>query len=69
MLKMKLFACLCLISTVGHAADQEQVPVGSIENPTELAQSIPVLAKRVVAVYQESDRRQYLDNQIGRAHV
>jgi uncharacterized protein len=62
MLKMTLLACLCLASTVGYTAEQEQVPVGPIDNPTVLAQSIPALARNVVAVYRESDRRLYLDN-------
>jgi hypothetical protein len=38
------------------------VPIGSIENPTVLAESMPALAKKVIAVYREPDRRLYLDN-------
>lgn len=57
MLKIMLLACLCLASTVGYTADQEQVPIGSIENPTVLAESMPALAKKVIAVYREPDRR------------
>jgi putative CocE/NonD family hydrolase len=59
--KMKLVACLWLAATVANAADQE-LPVGSIENPAALEKSIPVLAKQGIAVYRESDRRLYLDN-------
>lgn len=57
-----LLACLCLASTIGYAAEPAQVPVGSIENPTALAQTIPALAKNVIAVYREPDRRLFLDN-------
>lgn len=60
--KMKKVACFCLASIVANAAGQEQLPVGSIESPVELAESILALARQVVTVYQESDRRLYLDN-------
>lgn len=62
MLKMTLLACLCLASTVGYTADQEQVPIGPIENPAVLAESIPTLARNVIAAYREPDRRLDLDN-------
>jgi putative CocE/NonD family hydrolase len=60
--KTTLVACLCTAWAVGYAADQEQVPVGPIDSPTALAQSVPALAGKVIAVYREPDRRLYLDN-------
>lgn len=61
MLKMKFFACLCLAATLGCAADREQVPLGPIDSPSAVAKSIPALARDVMAVYREADRRLFLD--------
>jgi predicted acyl esterase len=47
-----ILACLCLVWTVGCAADPQQVPAGPVDK----------MAKDVIAVYREPDRRAYLEN-------
>jgi predicted acyl esterase len=51
-IKMAFVAGLCMACTLGYAAEQQQVQVG----PTER------MAKDVIAVYREPDRRAYYDN-------
>jgi uncharacterized protein len=51
-LEVALLALLCLASTQGYAAEPQQVPVAPIEQ----------MAKDVIAVYREPDRRVYVDN-------
>lgn len=60
--KVTFVACLCVAWTIGHAADPQQLPVGPIDSPDALAESIPTLARSVIADYRETDRRVYLDN-------
>jgi hypothetical protein len=62
MLKIKFLACLCLAATLGRAADREQVPLGPIDDPSAVTRSIPALARDVMAVYRETDRRLFLEN-------
>jgi uncharacterized protein len=47
-----ILVCLCLAWTSGYAAEPQQVQVGPIDK----------MAKDVIAVYREPDRRVYLDN-------
>ena len=49
--KVTLLAWLCVAWTIGYAAEPQQVSVGSIEK----------MAKDVIAVYREADRRVYLN--------
>ncbi|MGQ0834888.1 MAG: hypothetical protein ACT4O5_08215 [Gammaproteobacteria bacterium] len=38
------------------------MPLGPIDDPSAVAKSIPALAKDIMAVYRETDRRLFLDN-------
>jgi len=51
-IRLTLWVCLCVAWTIGDAAEPEQVPVGPIDK----------MAKDVIAVYREPDRRVSLDN-------
>ena len=62
MLKMRILVGLCLAPLVCYAADPQQLPVGSLASPDALAKTVPALAKSVIEVYREADRRVYLDN-------
>src|SRR5215218_6160227 len=53
--------CLCLMA-VPCAAQSFNLPGAAAEDPAALARSMPELARRVIAVYWEDDRRRYLDN-------
>lgn len=55
------FVCLCLIAVPG-AAQSFNLPGATAEDPAALARSMPELARKVMAVYWEDDRRRYLDN-------
>ena len=61
MLKWIGFACLCLIA-VPCAAQSFNLSGAAAEDPAALALSMPELARKVIAVYWEDDRRRYLDN-------
>ena len=55
------FVCLCLMA-VPCAAQSFDFPGAVAEDPAALARSMPELARKVIAVYWEDDRRRYLDN-------
>lgn len=55
------FACLCLMA-VPCTAQSFDFPGAAAEDPAALARSMPELARKVIAVYWEDDRRRYLDN-------
>lgn len=55
------FACLCLVA-VPCVAQSFNLPATAVETPAALAQSMPELAGKVIAVYWEDDRLRYLDN-------
>ncbi len=50
---------LALPPAVGQAFD---FPGAAVEDPAALAKAMPELARKVIAVYQEADHRQFLDN-------
>lgn len=51
-----------LLATPCLAAPPFEFPAAAAEDPTVLAQALPGLAREVLAVYREDDRRTYLDN-------
>jgi len=55
------FACLCLMA-VPCAAQSFNFPGAAAEDPAALARFMPGLAREVIGVYWEDDRRRYLDN-------
>jgi putative CocE/NonD family hydrolase len=61
MLKWIGFACLCLMA-VPCMAQSFNFPGAAAQDPAALARSMPGLAREVIAVYWEDDRRRYLDN-------
>ena len=61
MFKSLCFLSLCLVA-LPCAAQQFDFPSGATEDPAALSKSMPGLAREVIAVYREDDRRQYLDN-------
>src|SRR6476661_3624819 len=61
MLKWIGIACLCL-TAVPCAAQSFNLSGATADDPAALARSMPELARKVIAVYWEDDRRRYLDN-------
>lgn len=55
------FLGLCLVA-LPCAAQPFDFPGGAVEDPVALFRAMPGLAREVIAVYREDDRRTYLDN-------
>lgn len=53
----------CLVAAPERAfAQQFDFPSAAVEDPAALSKAMPELAREVIAVYREDDRRKYLDN-------
>jgi len=61
MLKWIVFACLCLMAVPGMA-QSFNFPGGAVEDPAALARFMPGLAREVIGIYWEDDRRRFFDN-------
>jgi putative CocE/NonD family hydrolase len=61
MIKGIAFVCLCLVA-MPCAAQSFNFPGAAVEDPAALSQVMPGLAREVIAVYRDDDRRKYLDN-------
>src|SRR4051812_25327329 len=55
------FVCLSLVA-MPCTAQSFGFPSAAVENPAALARSMPELARKVIPVYWEDDRRRFLDN-------
>ncbi|PTL81582.1 CocE/NonD family hydrolase [Vitiosangium sp. GDMCC 1.1324] len=62
MLKWLCLASLWLVAVPVASAQQFDLPAAAVDNEAALAKAMPELAKEVIAVYREGDRRTYLDN-------
>jgi putative CocE/NonD family hydrolase len=55
--------CLCLVTTpCAMAAQSFDFPAAAVDDPAALAAAMPALAREMIAVYRDDDRRVYLDN-------
>jgi putative CocE/NonD family hydrolase len=52
----------CLVVVPCAAAQELNFPGAAVKDSATLSKAMPVLAKDVIAVYREEDRRKYLDN-------
>jgi hypothetical protein len=61
MLKILCAVLLCAVVGAGVSAQQLELPDGALKDEASLAHTLPDLAKRAMAVYQEPDRARYLN--------
>lgn len=57
-----LLCCLLVAVTLGAVAQSFDWSDAAAGDPAALSKSMPELARKVIAAYQEEDRRKYLDN-------
>ncbi len=62
MFKSLCLVCFCLLVLPSAEAQTFAFPQATVEDPAALSQSMPGLAREVIASYREEDRRKYLDN-------
>src|SRR6266571_5269068 len=62
MIKWIVIVLSCLAALPSAEAQPFDFPGTAVEDPAALAKVTPGLAREVMAVYQEADRRQFLDN-------
>jgi len=63
MLKLFRWICLCLVvGPLSAAAQTFDFPGAAVEAPAALSSRMPGLAREVIAVYKDEDRRRFLDN-------
>jgi putative CocE/NonD family hydrolase len=66
MLETFRWICVCLwcliMAPLCAAAQQLDFPAAAVEDPAALSERLPGLAREVIAVYKDDDRRGYLDN-------
>lgn len=52
----------CLVAAPCALAQQLDFPGAAVEDPAALSKAMPELARQVIAVYRDEDRRKFLDN-------
>lgn len=61
-MKSLLLAALCSIAVPCLADQQFDLPPQAVDDPAALAKAMPSLAEAIIPVYQDADRKTYLDN-------
>lgn len=61
-IKLLWLVFLCLIAAVSASAQQLDFNKAAAADEAELARTMPVLAKEIIAVYKDEDRERYLNN-------